>query len=472
MCGWAALPSSGVCWRPKAAGGAREYGAVPGRNTPSASIPAGESASVRVFKSLIRSLRRERRRAAEVADPGFVDVKRLIAELSDEELMHSADQYFAKMTLASEQCLKPFSNPSDAVYLTRHLGLVLEAADLMRGARVLDFGCATGWLTLGLAQMGCHAVGVDISPAALKLAEGQKAAPTARPRRGTAEFHVYDGVRLPLADASLDRVVCFDAFHHVKDQRATLMEFARVLKPGGRAAFMEPGPEHSRTPLSQAEMSMYKVIENDVSMEAIAGFAAEAGFDEPQMLVQFQGPFTVAVGEFNEWARDGLPLRRVAAVKQTLERQLTNGQCFYMQKGSGLDDSRRPDGLAAELTLRSASLAPLAGRAGVRLEIEVRNSGRRHWLRRRGPGQVNVGVHVLAASGAVISNDHARLALPAGDAAVAPGEALLVHGTVPLPAGEDMVLRLDLVAELVTWFADQGGTQPLRVVLKDLRRGA
>ena len=48
-------------------------------------------------------------------DPGFIDVQRLIRELSDDDLLRSADAYFAKMGPASEQCHKPFSNPGDTL---------------------------------------------------------------------------------------------------------------------------------------------------------------------------------------------------------------------------------------------------------------------------------------------------------------------------------------------------------------------
>jgi ubiquinone/menaquinone biosynthesis C-methylase UbiE len=110
---------------------------------------------------------------------------------------------------------------------------------------------------------------------------------------GAARFCVYEGERLPLDDASVDRVICFDAFHHVRDQAATLQEFARVLRPGGRIAMLEPGPNHSRTPQSQMEMSLYKVIENDVDMQMIMAAAQSAGLNAPNMLVQMPLPMQV-----------------------------------------------------------------------------------------------------------------------------------------------------------------------------------
>ncbi|HMO45604.1 MAG TPA: methyltransferase domain-containing protein [Rubrivivax sp.] len=389
-------------------------------------------------------------------DANFVDVRQLIEQLSHEDLLRSADDYFARMTPASEQCRKPFSNPADAVHLTRHLALVLEAADLFRQARVLDFGCATGWLTMDLVQMGCRAVGVDISPAAIRLAQAGKSARGAAAAK--AEFLVYDGRRLPLPDASVDRIICFDAFHHVRDQRAAIFEFARVLKDGGRVACMEPGPHHSRTPQSQMEMAQFKVIENDVSMPDIARHAADAGLDRPQMVVQFQRPFVVDVGEFNAWDAQGVSLRFGARMWRTLDAQLTDGQCFYMLKGQPSRDSRSADGLEARLTLRAARRASGAGLARIELEVLALNSGNRHWITAAMPGQVNLGVHLLSAEGRMIDHDYARLRLPQGP--VAPGQELLIRGTVPLPQLQRYRLQLDLVAEEVSWFAAHrpGGT--------------
>jgi SAM-dependent methyltransferase len=420
-----------------------------------------------LLKHLIRALKPAPAPATD--DPGFIDVQRLIRELSHEDLLRSADAYFARMSPASEQCRKPFSNPSDAAHLSRHLGLLFEAADLFRGAHVLDFGCATGWLTVGLAQMGCHAVGVDISPNALKLAEALKAARPAAHGAGTLEFHAYDGHRLPLPDDSLDRIVCFDAFHHVRDQGATIAEFARVLKRGGRVAFVEPGPNHSRTPQSQAEMARFQVIENDVRMEEITRHALAAGMDRPQMLVQFPRALSVGVEEFGSWARDGIPRGWAARAIETLERQLTDGQYFFILKGDPIEadrDSRRADGLAAEITVRRAQRVERGKGLGIELQVGVRNSGSRSWITASMPGQVNLGVHLLDGTGRVVDNNFGRLALPSGP--VDPGQEVLVSGTLRWPPQAPFALRLDMVAELVAWFSDRGPTQPVTISSSDL----
>jgi ubiquinone/menaquinone biosynthesis C-methylase UbiE len=61
-------------------------------------------------------------------------------------------------------------------------------------------------------------------------------------------FLPYDGQTLPVADASVDRIVLYDAFHHIPNQERLLREMRRVLRPDGIVAMSEPGRGHSTSP--------------------------------------------------------------------------------------------------------------------------------------------------------------------------------------------------------------------------------
>lgn len=51
---------------------------------------------------------------------------------------------------------------------------------------------------------------------------------------------VVDGEDLPYADSSVDGLIAKDALHHIPDPDAHFAEVIRILKPGARAAYLEP----------------------------------------------------------------------------------------------------------------------------------------------------------------------------------------------------------------------------------------
>jgi ubiquinone/menaquinone biosynthesis C-methylase UbiE len=110
------------------------------------------------------------------------------------------------------------------------LRAALAVLDVQPGQRVLDAGCGTGHITQWLAERagpaGC-AIGVDLSA---------QHARTARELAPGAAILQADITRLPVPDASLDRLWCANTINHVHDPVATLRLFARALKPGGRLA--------------------------------------------------------------------------------------------------------------------------------------------------------------------------------------------------------------------------------------------
>lgn len=105
--------------------------------------------------------------------------------------------------------------------------VLLDAAAVGPGVRLLDVGCGSGELLRDAAALRADVAGCDPAPGMLALAG--RAAPGADLRAAGAEA-------LPWPDAAFDVVVAVNALHFAEDEEAALAEVHRVLAPGGRVA--------------------------------------------------------------------------------------------------------------------------------------------------------------------------------------------------------------------------------------------
>jgi ubiquinone/menaquinone biosynthesis C-methylase UbiE len=106
------------------------------------------------------------------------------------------------------------------------------------GLRVLDFGCGHGMASVVLARRGAHVTAFDLSPGYLREARRR-----AEANAVSVDLVQADGHRLPLADASFDRVLGNAVLHHL-DTLTAARELYRILRPGGLAVFCEPWGEN------------------------------------------------------------------------------------------------------------------------------------------------------------------------------------------------------------------------------------
>lgn len=111
----------------------------------------------------------------------------------------------------------------------RRMTLVEAAGD--RDVRtVLDVGCGAGQEMLSFASLGnTFCVGIDRSADAGSVGKGLFARYGLDPR---AAFLCSVGERLPIADGSVDVLICRVALPYMGNRDA-LSEFARVLRPDG-----------------------------------------------------------------------------------------------------------------------------------------------------------------------------------------------------------------------------------------------
>ena len=411
-----------------------------------------------------------------------IDVRALIARTSLDELHRSAEEYFSTLTDWDHHLAKPFSKPDETPPLLMDMVTLLQGLRLAPGMTVLEFGAGTGWLSRFITQLGCRAILLDVSPTALRIAQELYARLPIIGQQPEPQFLPFDGRRIDLEDASVDRIVSFHAFHHAANPDETLAEFARVLRPGGVAAFAEPGPRHSRTPLSQFEMRTYAVVENDIDIHAIWRTAQRCGFAEGKLAVFHTPPFHVSIEEFADLLAGGSTGEKwMASTREFLRHVRT---FFLIKAGAGATDSRSTAGLACRITATlaenadassdpssNASDAASSGRA-ILIDATVTNSGTATWLPSNTPlGGVLLGAHVYDSAGTRLTFDASRQALADPPREIPPGATVHVQLALPpLPAGT-YVIELDCVAEGVIWFAQaaQAGSAPttVRVTVPD-----
>jgi SAM-dependent methyltransferase len=105
------------------------------------------------------------------------------------------------------------------------------------GKVVLDYGCGPGYLTTYLIDNGAVSVtGIDVSEGEIEQAQAKAE------QEGLQEvtrFLVADAHATEFPDDSFDLIVGDSILHHL-DMRVALAEIGRILRPGGRAVFIEP----------------------------------------------------------------------------------------------------------------------------------------------------------------------------------------------------------------------------------------
>jgi SAM-dependent methyltransferase len=104
------------------------------------------------------------------------------------------------------------------------------ASGVPRRGRILEIGCSSGKLIQELQRDGFTKVhGIDVSEPAINLC-----------RQAGLNAEVMDAARLRFPDAEFDLITASDVLEHIADHRAALVEWHRVLKPGGQVILFVP----------------------------------------------------------------------------------------------------------------------------------------------------------------------------------------------------------------------------------------
>lgn len=394
----------------------------------------------------------------EPAGPGsFLDVREFKKTMTVEALNRTAEGYYASSSNWDAWLAKPFATPEGAPDLLMNVSNILRGLQLEPGMTVLDFGAASCWLSRWLTQMGMEVIALDVSPTALKIGRALYERQPIIGRRPAPRFLVSDGRRIDLPDATVDRILCLDVFHHLLNPDAVLREMSRVLKPDGIAGFSEPGPNHSKSSGAQYEMRNFRVLEDDIDIVQISSWAKDMGFSQLRLGVFSHAPVLFTLPEFQDYLKGGT---RPSETFQTATRaRMQEDRLFFLHKSGAAAalDSRGRTGLIAKLEVNVASPTVSEG-TPLTAHVVVTNRGRALWLPRSAKtGAVSLGCHLFDGSGKMLNLDFSRHALtPGGGRPIASGETVKLDIKLPPLARGRYILEFDLVSESVNWFAVMG----------------
>jgi SAM-dependent methyltransferase len=296
-------------------------------------------------------------------------------------------------------------------FLVRHLGA-------KPGERLLDVGADLTWSTSQMARRGLDCTALDINH---HLGVGRIFA-----AHFNAPYHLVRGdmSRASFRSAAFDIVIGINALHHATDLNQAIGNIARMLRPGGRLAFIEP------------------YCATDDAKAAFGHAQIEAGVSEHTYLLP-------------EWHRTlvnaGLRTRvlRVADSFSAVYERTSGGSLdlfehFYEGHLSLIDGP-------APSTAKGRTLA---------IPLVLQNTGNAVWCS-SSQFPVFASYHLHRCQGSahtLVAFDNPRTPLPRE---VGPGSetTMVLRIAAPIEPGE-YVAEIDLVHEYVTWFAARGLPSP------------
>jgi SAM-dependent methyltransferase len=140
----------------------------------------------------------------------------------------------------------------------RLTSLVLDAAQIADGMRVIDCGCGIGGTVGRINEQfsDVRLTGVNIDERQLALARERV---QARPGNEVDFVHA-DACDLPFESESADAVIALECIFHFPSRRKFLREVHRVLRPGGSLAITDLVPRARSLPIlgtKRSSLAMY-----------------------------------------------------------------------------------------------------------------------------------------------------------------------------------------------------------------------
>ena len=393
---------------------------------------------------------------------------------------HAEKEYLGRTGSSVWERAKPFSPPgldtlAESARMLHDFAVALLALEPAADDLILDLGAGACWCSDLLNRLNRPAVSVDISLDMLRAG---------RSRPGTNLRAVAgDMEALPFRSGTFQKAICLSAIHHVPDIGGALKEVSRVLTDEGVALFSEPGEGHADAPVSTAAVRDFGVLEQDILVGPFIRQCREAGFDQVTVkpLLSSVPGFDITLEQWESWSRLAGSIRprralaKIAFAVAELFGLGKRGPLFEEAMAISMVRTVRqvvehhPVIVAAKTrggavaghqwraSIEAQAPTPLVrDSAAITMHVTATNTGVATWRARSasGIGHVRLGVQLLDAGERVVERDYHRVDLPHD---VACGQTVTLSFQCPAPKQPGRYgLKLDFVAEGVTWFETVG----------------
>jgi ubiquinone/menaquinone biosynthesis C-methylase UbiE len=231
-------------------------------------------------------------------------------------------------------------------------------------SRVLDVGCGEGTISLGLAKVAAHVVGVDLDEGA--FADAQRYAK--KHRIDNVEFRADNVYSLGLPDNGFDACLCHSILEAVDRPLDVLHEIKRTLKPGGvlGAASVDYGGLILAGPNEPLLRRFYAIRERTWQLDlasdpyrgrALRGLLTSAGFHRVVTTAKYFSYGTDdAVRAFGMARAEDCRDERYVTSAQT--HGLATARDLSAMEDAWVDWSRSPDAYAAFAWCRATGFKP------------------------------------------------------------------------------------------------------------------
>lgn len=142
----------------------------------------------------------------------------------------------AEKGLSAKDILPPRDDFYTYAHRTNTMAGVTEFLGNLSGKQVLEYGCGLGAVSVLLAKTGAQVTTFDLSAKSVAITQ-ERARLNGVADRITAV--VAPGEKLPFGDNTFDIIFGKAILHHINVHQGS-PEIYRVLKKGGKAAFVEP----------------------------------------------------------------------------------------------------------------------------------------------------------------------------------------------------------------------------------------